>query len=334
MVQVPLETRARIVTHIENGWSMRRVAEQFHIGKSTVSRMYKRWREEGLLTRKVGSGGKLISNEQEDNVLITEIRQNPFITLQDAIVNTGFPGSRWTGLRRIKAAGLHSYRAVNKIDLSVEQKEMRMGFALQHFANDDVWPRTIFSDEKTFQSSYNGRVNVYRPANTRYHDPYIHKVRKNPRFSINLWGWISARGLGVLWDINGHLNSIKYIEILENIMLPSVTTLYPDRNFIFLQDNCPVHKSRLVTEWLGENEIETFNFPPYSGDMNPIENVWGLMVKYIAKQNIRPRNRQDFLNSIENAWEAIPEAAIQNIIASMPTRMNNVLESNGGAIKY
>jgi hypothetical protein len=41
--------------------------------------------------------------------------------------------------------------------------------------------------------------------------------------------------------VENRLNSNEYIWILENVMLPSVTRVYRDVDFIFQQDNCSIH---------------------------------------------------------------------------------------------
>lgn len=332
-MHVDTVTKARICTKVEEGWSMRRVAHEFRISKSSVSRICKKWREERNLSRTPGSGRPNISNAQEDDDLISYMNRNPFDTTKNAVRITGFPGSVRTGLRRIRRVGLYSYVAVNKTFLTPAWKEARMGFALQHLVQD-IWDRVIFSDEKIFQSSYNGKIKVFRPPGTRFQDPYVNKVRRNPRFSVNVWGWLSVRGLGILHNIENRLNSEEYINILRNVMVPSVRRLYPDNNFIFLQDNCPVHKSQRTTQWLNANGISVLDFPSYSGDLNVIENVWGLITRNIARQNVHVQSREELIQVVQAAWAEIPENCITNLVNSMPRRLNNLIEAQGAITKY
>lgn len=326
-------TKARICTKVEEGWSMRRVADEFRISKSSVSRICKKWREERNLSRTPGSGRPRISNAQEDDGLITYINRNPFDTAKNAIRNTGFPGSAKTGLRRLRHAGLYSYMAVNKTFLTPAWKEQRMGFVLHHLARN-IWDKVIFSDEKIFQSSYNGKIRVFRPPSMRFQERYVNKVRRNPRYSVNVWGWLSVRGLGILHNIENRLNSEVYINILENVMVPSVRRLYPDNDYIFLQDNCPVHKSQQTTQWLNANGISVLDFPTYSGDLNVIENVWGLMVRNIARQNVYVQSREELLQVVQAAWAEIPVNCVTNLVNSMPRRLNKVIEAQGTITKY
>ena len=41
-----------------------------------------------------------------------------------------------------------------------------------------------------------------------------------------------------------------------------------------LMDNHPVHKSMNSLLFYKEHKIKVIDFPPYSPDLNPIENIW------------------------------------------------------------
>ncbi|KAJ8942743.1 hypothetical protein NQ318_007910 [Aromia moschata] len=90
----------------------------------------------------------------------------------------------------------------------------------------------MFSDEKTFQSSKNGRLPVYRSTNTRFEENYTLSTTNSGRFSVNVWAWISVHDPGVCWQIAGRLTSAHYTNILENVMLPSARQVFPE-NFGF-----------------------------------------------------------------------------------------------------
>ena len=49
--------------------------------------------------------------------------------------------------------------------------------------------------------------------------------------------------------------------------------------WFFLWDNDKKHTAKLVKDWLHNNGITQIDYPPYSGDINIIENVWN-NVKY------------------------------------------------------
>jgi transposase len=60
--------------------------------------------------------------------------------------------------------------------------------------------------------------------------------------------------------------------------------LMPD-DFIFMDDNAPIHRLHGVSEVLEECEVECIDWwPPFSSDFNPIENLWAFLKEKIRKK--------------------------------------------------
>lgn len=215
-------------------------------------------------------------------------------------------------------------------------KEQRVGFALEYLREGfDFWNNVVFTDEKVFQSYYNGRVRVYRPPNCRFDERYTHNVTASGRFSVNVWGWMSVQGLGQCTKINGRFNAGAYVDILENIMVPSVRAIFPENNFVYQHDNCPVHTAGIVTDWMQQRDIQTLPWPSRSPDLNPIENVWGLIVKKVNRtNNFRPENVEELWARIQEAWNELTPDYTRAIINTMPRRLNDVIQKNGAFTKY
>ena len=58
-------------------------------------------------------------------------------------------------------------------------------------------------------------------------------------------------------------------------------------NFNFLQP-IPVHKCNAVTAWFRDHqEFTVIEWPSRSPDLNPIENLWGIMVNECTDRNER-----------------------------------------------
>lgn len=337
MPHMSIFEKTRIITLVEDGWSFQQIGDRFGRAKSTVQTFVEKWRREQTVQRKRGTGisNKKTSN-QEDINLVDYVRENPFETAVTAVQRTGFPASDRTAQRRIvQCSNLKNRAAAPKPFLKATHKEQRIGFALEHLGeNEDFWENVIFSDEKTFQSYHNGRIRVFRPPSSRYHEKYTQKIKNEGRFSVNVWAWISARGPGVCWNIGGSLNTNRYLNILENVLLPSAANVFEQNNFIFQQDNCPVHTARVVQEWFTENNITCLPWCSRSPDLNPIENVWGLMVKKMYSVNFRPQNENELWEKIENTWADLTAEYTRNLVLSMPRRLQDVLDFNGEAIKY
>jgi transposase len=333
MVRISNLVKLGIISKAEDGWSIRRIALRYNINKNSVFNILKKWRQQGTINANPGAGRRRASNQEQDALLIQTIREHPFYSVVDAVGEANFPGSARTARRRVKETDIRCRSAAKKILLTQQHKERRVGFALEYMAVDETfWDNIIFTDEKTFQSTRNGPIRVYRPANSRFQGRYVNHVDSN-RFTVNMWAWISARGPGVLWHIDTRLNSPEYISILNNIMLPSVSLLYPDQ-FLFQQDNCPVHTAHIVQDWFRQNNIHIVDWPSRSPHLNPIENVWGLLVKKIQRQNLRPRNVEEMLEILHNTWETIEDDYFLNLCHSMPRRLAEVVNRNGAMTKY
>ena len=163
---------------------------------------------------------------------------------------------------------------------------------------------------------------------------------RSGRVTAGVFGWIHASGVGEIADVGpGRFTGLKYVEILEEVLLPTVRALlYPDPEpFYLLHDNSPIHTCRVVQTWLSNHpHITVLPHPPKSPDLNPIEHVWAEMDRHIPAD--RGRTRDSVIRSAFEAWERLrtPEGSefTQELVASMPTRLNHVLDAGGGYTKY
>ena len=48
-------------------------------------------------------------------------------------------------------------------------------------------------------------------------------------------------------------------------------------NAIFQQDNAASHTSKLTKDWFKSKNVEILDRPTKSLDLNPIENLWGIL---------------------------------------------------------
>lgn len=187
-----------------------------------------------------------------------DIKGNPFYTslmVQERLDLENI--SSRTIRRRFHAAGISNYRAAGKLNLQAKHRENRISFALQYLVyNPEDWDNVIWTDEKTFCTDKDGRIDIWRAANTRCQPEHLSIRDRQDRVTASFWGWISANGVSTLVEVGRTMNAERYIDILENNMLPSVRERYsPDQVPIirYVQDNSAVHTARIVKEWFNQH---------------------------------------------------------------------------------
>ena len=211
-----------------------------------------------------------------------------------------------------------------------------MGFALEYIIKDnEFWKNVIYSDEKTFSTSDQRELHCYRMKGERYKEDNVGKSKRNGRIDVGMWGWMWGYGVGEIYPIDGKFNGDQYLFILKKIMLRSVRMLNPHGHIYFLHDNSPIHKCKKVQEWLQrQNEIIVINWPALSPDLNPIEHLWA---RFTSKWNGRQIKTKDTLiKHIENEWEELrknPDIC-ERLAISMPKRLQEVIDNNGGLTHY
>jgi transposase len=75
-------------------------------------------------------------------------------------------------------------------------------------------------------------------------------------------------------------------------------------------------------------------WPAQSPDFNPIEHLWWYLKKKLDEYEIRCSSQHQLWECCETEWEKIPKEVCQNLIKSMPRRVEAMLRVKGGHTKY
>ena len=196
---------------------------------------------------------------------------------------------------------------------------------------DKDWHCVIFSDEKKF--------NLDGPDGWRY---YWHDLRDEQTIlakrhsgggSIMVWAAFSWSGKSEICFVSHRLNSARYIEVLESHLLP-VAEGIAGKDYVFQQDNAPCHSSKLVKSWLTSNKINSMKWPAYSPDLNPIENLWGILSRKVYENGRQFKDIESLKAAILESWASIEVEMCQKLIESMKNRIYDVIVNHGGHTKY
>ncbi len=138
---------------------------------------------------------------------------------------------------------------------------------------------------------------------------------------------MSSAGVGPLCFLRSKVNTAVYQEVLEHFMLPAADQLYGDADFIFQQDLAPAHSAKATSTWFKDLGIPVLNWPANSPDLNPIENLWGIVKRKM--RYARPNNAEELKATIRATWALITPEQCHRLIDSMPRRIDAVIQAKG-----
>ena len=155
---------------------------------------------------------------------------------------------------------------------------------------ETCFPDLFFSDESTFY--------LDNPVGARWvkgKENYMHA--KNKGREIRTWAEIRSRGKTSLYLFEQNINTQNYLKVLEETIEGKKEFRNISRDFLFLEiDNARYHWSIEALEFYYENNIKIIDWPPYSPDLNPIENIWVITKRKIAGKNFTT------INSLKNNY--------------------------------
>jgi transposase len=157
---------------------------------------------------------------------------------------------------------------------------------------------------------------------------------------------MSKNVAGPLVLVESTMNSREYKKILEEHLLPFAKDNLSPGWFLY-QDNSPIHKSKLLMGqtvklskgekahlpgWFAKNQVSLIKAPPYSPDLNVIENLWAYLKAKLRGNHFR--TKLELWYYMRKVWRSIRREILQELVDSMPRRIKDVISAKGGPTKY
>jgi hypothetical protein len=238
-------------------------------------------------------------------------------------VNNVLPNtiSTRTVRRRLRFHGFTRRKIRKTLTIRTENRPRRVHWckSKHKWTLNRDWKRVIFSDETQVVVDSNKRVYVWRRPDEVWR-PECLGLRGHCKFSAMFWGCIT-------YQVEGNINSRKYINILHTYVWPVIARDFPTDEYLFQDDNAPVHASRETTRWKQENNIKCMTWPSQSPDLNIIEDVWRTIKIRLQSQIIDVKNRTPLVAKMKEIWTSLPQHYIRSLYASIPKRLCQVIRS-------
>ena len=149
--------------------------------------------------------------------------------------------------------------------------------------------------------------------------------------NVMVFGMFSSQGTTPLVRLQTRVNAQMYKNIVQDHIVPIIQNSGFDRA-IFMQDNAPCHKAKVVMSYLSEQDFEIMDWPPQSPDLNPIENLWKILGVKVREGN--STKTEDLWVKLQEEWSKISIKDCQELIRSCSRRCAAVIESKGSFTKY
>jgi transposase len=329
------ERWACVVLH-EDRQTVRAIAEKMHCAVNTVCHWIHAYERTGDVQDAPRSGRPRCTDEAADTNIALTAMLEPFTSPRHIIRTLDLDASRQTVDRRLQEAGLYGRVARHKRDYSEAEIRKRMSFAegYQHWTTAD-WDRVLFSDEKCFYGSgFCGRIWVRREKGEALNPKYCVSKIAHP-VKVNVWACFCSAGQGYTYIFNDTLDTKLLKKIFdEGHLLQSAEDrgLVDAGQWYFLQDNDPKHRSAPIQKWLHDHGISCIDFPPYSPDLNPIENLWNTLQRDVERRACD--TLESLQDAVEAAWNKLDPEHMRALVHSMPARCQAVIDAQGWHTKY
>jgi transposase len=294
------------------------------------------------------SGRPKVLNEDDVEKIRQKIYETPRVTYDDLLKEVSNKCKKKSIARLIHFENMRKWRVMKRPYLKPEHAEKRLTWALQyqHYTKED-FDRVFWSDECTIERGIGLRpeYTFIRPQ----HQATQGEVHPTPYagFQVKQMFWASFSGAprrSPLIPLHGDPNSARggvnrfVILDLYRRILP---TLLIDPTSIFQQDNAPTHTAIIIRQYLAELGRELMIWPPYSPDLNPIENLWTLLKQkiYQIRPDLLHMPNNDttlaiMIATAQEAWQQLDLSILEGLSESMPRRVQAIIDSDGWYTRY
>lgn len=339
---------------LEKNWRGRRITREFKSKKwsrRSVDNVIKKIEVTGSTQRKKGSGRPATvctdANAARTEELIASQEDRPGSHLSQRKTAQRLNISR-TGVQRIisKKLEFKPFKRIKTSRKSTEVKQKRKTRArrlLDTFSADDV-KRIVFTDEKNFclepplnhrNDFVYGKKKMDIPVPRLYHEK--NQFSKKVMVSAGV-SWNGKTGIHII-EKGTKVNSVAYVALLHDLLVPDMEQLYPENNYILQQDGASSHTSKFTRDYLRENQVPHIpkdDWPPESADLNPMDYaIWNQLSELVYKDRQTPFPSVEALSDqIKESWLELNLMSVRKSITGWKKRLRCVIRADGGSIDH
>ena len=333
------EVKEVAVDLYEQGKNIKDIAEILSISRTTISYVIKKFRERGTVENIKRSGRPCLIKERDYRSLERLVKTDRRAPLGEITARFNEYRDRRVSTKTVKRKlKFHNFkRGVyrKKVVIKRVNRKNRVSWCRgkRWRTVGNFWKNVIFSDESQVFIGEDQRIYIWRKPEEGWRPDLVERREQNS-VKVMIWGCICYSGVGTLSKVDGNINAQKYTDILEDNIWPVIARHFPHNNYLFQDDNAPVHRAALTRQYCARNGLKCMSWPSQSPDLNIIENVWLYIKRKLHARVLNIKNSEDLFREIQQIWEDIEPRYIQSLYKSIPRRIQNVIRLKGHLTKY
>jgi len=329
-----------LYTHAEIG-------ARLGIPRTTITSFVSRTKERESIDNLPRPGRPRILSDTAVRYLVRNAESQTRVPLKALRNLSNIEASEQTIRRRLHEEGIRKWRAVKRPLLTAEHAKRRLAWAkAHHHWTVDDWRRVIWSDESAIQKDSNATGYwVFRRQNKRekYAPRNVRAKARDGNLSQMIWACFVGDKLGPIVFISGSVNQDVYMEMLRTEFDPYLEALTTDAQttYEFQQDNARPHTAKRTAQFLQalarKHGLTIMDWPANSPDLSPIEDLWAHLKYELRRQypdTARLKGSPQTIKAtlqerLHKIWWGIGEDLLNNLIESMPRRVEEVIAVRG-----
>ncbi|MET0530097.1 MAG: IS630 family transposase [Microvirga sp.] len=286
-----LDLRCRVARFVEAGHSCHEAARHFEVSVAFVVRLMATYRATGSLAPKPEGGWRYSKLDPHRDFLIRRVTKKDDITMPQLAAELAALGTKVTPAA-ISHWFIRQGYSFKKTLRASEQGRSDVRQAREHWRTKrqprmrQEPHRLVFLDE-TGTSTKMTRLRGRCPKGQRLYAkaPFGHWLTQTFIAGLRCYG------LTAPWVIDGPMTRRIFETYVATQLAPTLS-----QGDVVILDNLPAHKSEKAAQCLKQRGAWFLFLPPYSPDLNPIEQVFSQIKAHLRKAEAR---------TLEALWRAI-----------------------------
>ena len=305
-----MDLRERVVAALEAGQSCRAVAKTFTVSVASVVKWSQRQRATGSVAPRPVGGRRPYAVARERKWLLARVAEKPDLTLRALLLELrerGMVVSYYALWHFLQHEGITFKKSLHASEQDRPDVKRRRERWRAHQAKLDP-ARLVFIDEtwaKTNMTRTHGRCAKGKRL--------IAKAPFGKWQTLTFLAALRTDRIDAPCVVDGPINGRSFQAYVEQILVPALNP-----GDIVIMDNLGSHKGKAVRKAIRAAGAKLFFLPPYSPDLNPIEQVFAKLKTLLRKAAER---------TTEDTWKRIG----QLLDAFSPTECANYLRNAGYA---